>query len=210
MKRRATLLVLRKGWTIPEVISLVKSAKNDVVIVVGEDVDEFNRGILSSVCKQTGKIILFGEDYLDKFSIDEKLETFEESLPIKRCDVAIVDEGTEVDGKLLLDVPADEYVINEVLSLVKKQFKEVCDYEQGVKADVLLVIDSDRGRLRIYANDEEDHAEYKARKLCMEVAERVVEERRSAHIDVRTYGFALVSVALAIVVVTLLLRTSPV
>ncbi|AAM01665.1 hypothetical protein [Methanopyrus kandleri] len=191
-------------------MSLVKSAKNDVVIVVGEDIDEFNKGVLSSVCKETGKVILFGKDYLNKFSIDEKLETSEESLPIKRCDVAIVDEDTEVDGKLLLDVPADEYTINEVLSLVKEQFKEVCDYERGVEADVLLVIDSDRGRLRIYANGDEDEVEDKARELCMKVAERVVEERRSAHIDIRTYGFALVSVALAIVVVTLILRTSPV
>ncbi|WP_457619615.1 hypothetical protein [Methanopyrus sp.] len=190
-------------------MNLVKSAKNDVVIVVGEDIDEFNKGVLSSVCREAGKVILFGEDYLDKFSIDEKLETSEESLPIKRCDVAIVDENTEVDGKLLLDVPADEYTINDVLSLVKKQFGEVCDYEQGVKADVLLVIDSDRGRLRIYANGDEGAVD-KARELCMKVAERVVEERRSVHIDMRTYGFALVSVALAIVVVTLILRTSPV
>ena len=191
-------------------MSLVKSAKNDVVIVVGEDIDEFNKGILSSVCRETGKVILFGEDYLDKFSIDEKLETSEESLPIKRCDVAIVDEDTKVDGKLLLDVSTDEYTINEVLSLVKKQFKEVCDYERGVEADVLLVIDSDRGRLRIYANGDEDEAEDKARELCMKAAERVVEEHRGANIDIRTYGFALVSAALAIVVVTQILRTSPV
>ncbi|WP_457614474.1 hypothetical protein [Methanopyrus sp.] len=190
-------------------MTLVKSAKNDVVVVVGEDIDEFNKSVLSSVCGETGKVILFGEDYLDKFFIDEKLETSEESLPIKRCNVAIVYEDTEVDGKLLLDVSVDKYIINEVLSLVKERFEEVCDYEQGVEADVLLVIDNDRGRLRVYANGDEDAAD-KALELCMKVIERLVEERRNVRINLRTYGFVLVSVALAIVVVTLIFRTSPV
>ncbi|MEO2241598.1 MAG: hypothetical protein ABGY09_05965 [Euryarchaeota archaeon] len=168
MRRKATLIVLRNGWTIPEVVNLIKRAKNDVVVVVGE-VDSFNREVLSSVCRSLDKMVLFGDEYVDKFSIDERLETVRESPPIRHCDLAVLEEPAQMDGQVLLDVKADEKTIDRVLTEAYRHFNKVCRYERNVRADAYLVVDRRQGRIRLYAQNDSN----RLREFSMKVATMV-------------------------------------
>ncbi len=193
-------MVLRSGWTIPEVVSLIKRAKNDVVVVVGE-IDPFNRDVLSSVCRSLDKMVLFGEEYVDKFSIDERLETVEQSPPVRHCDVAVLEESVPLEGKLLLDVRADEETIEEILREVRRRFDRVCRYERHVTADAYLVVDRKEGRVKLYARRDSD----KLRELSMEIARKVA-ERRGREPSLRR--IALVTTAASVLVCLGLLLSS--
>lgn len=194
-------MALREGWTIPEVIRLVKRARNDVIIIIG-DIDETNKKVIDELCRRLGKYVLFGEEYVSKFEITEKFETEEFQKPSGKCDVAIMYEDTPPPNvDMLVDVPVDSETAEEVMKRLDDYFKSVREFERGIKAKLYVVVDEDR--LKVYAsrahrNDED------VIKFCVEVLEETVRKRKELKKNRVKIFLAVVAVAtLAAVLVVL-------
>ncbi len=172
-----------------------------MVVVVGE-IDSFNREVLSSVCRSLDKMVLFGDEYVDKFSIDERLETIKESPPIRHCDLAVLEEPAQMDGQVLLDVKADEETIDRILTEAHRHFDKVCRYERNVRADAYLVVDRRQGRIRLYAQNDSD----RLREFSIKVATMVAGRRgRSSRLRRVALASAVTLVVLGVLLSGLLL-----
>ncbi len=173
-----------------------------MVVVVGE-IDSFNREVLSSVCRSLDKMVLFGDEYVDKFSIDERLETIKESPPVRHCDLAVLEEPAQMDGKVLLDVKADEETIDRVLTEAYRHFDKVCRYERNVRADAYLVVDRRQGRIQLYAQNNDDN---RLREFSMKVATMVAGRKdRSSRLRRVALASAVTLVVLGVLLSGLLL-----